>query len=177
MPYTVGVYYDPDFRTFEFISDYDPLMSMRYEIGPPSVELFDHAMSSLFEEVVVIEEWPADAELDPEVAGVFCPRIENFYGSIDSFDKKNWQSRYYANVTYRMTLYDPDGEEIGSWTVYGRGEVRQFSFVWQGTGEVTDIALREAGARFLAGFREEPTVLRWLERLQPADAARSSSAL
>lgn len=172
LPYTVGVYYDPDFRSFEFISHYDPVLSMKYEIGSPSVEMFDHALSSLFEEVVVIEEWPANATLDPEVVGVFYPRIENFYGGIDT----GWQGRYYANVTYRTTLYDSLGEEVGSWTVYGRGEVRQLSFVWQGAGEVTGLALREAGARFLAGFRKEPAVIRWLERLQRPDAARSQSA-
>lgn len=142
LPLTVGIYFSPEFRTYRG-SQCGFLYCNEYDLGPQSVALFEIIAAGLFDKVRAIDSMPStDSNLN--VAGILAPTIADF-------DVGNQQ------ITYRVTLYSPAGSEIGAWEVNG------FTIHPFLPGTRTRLAMRDAAAKFVKGFRKEPVVMRWLE--------------
>jgi hypothetical protein len=149
LPLTVGIYFGPEFGSYH-ASRCVPLLCDEYDLGPPSVALFEIIVAGLFEKVLVVDSIPPpDSNL--KVAGILEPAIANFHPH---------ENRLHQ-IIYRVTLYSPAGADLGAWEVDG-ASVDAESFPHT-PGKVTRLAMRRAAARFVKEFRKEPVVMSWLK--------------
>ncbi len=176
LPLRVGVYYSPEFRTYEhrqIIRGEIWKNTWKFSLGPPSVALFDLVFPTMFE-TVPVQSRPPLASSAPELAAVIEPRIERFHLAAPELPvgmKPISLFTFSATIEYRFTLYSTRGDLIASWLESGRGEI-QHTFVSEAfpfTGivkgiynEVTVNAMREAAANLSTRYREEPGVQGWL---------------
>ncbi len=171
LPLTVGIHYDPVFPEYEHlfsIGDYRYIVS----VGQASINMFDQVFPLLFESTVPVKSHPPLPPGAPTVVAVIKSEIEQFrlaYPLIlvgTSFD---------AEITYRFTLYTPEGDQIVSWTSTGKGSKSANAFYpSRPPGEATSIAMQDAATQFLITFRGIPEVQRWLRRLGIPDAKPTS---
>ncbi len=113
-PVSVGVYYSPEFRNYKQDGSDDGKWPFSYSIGPASVTLFQQLLPRLFKDVVQVDSRPPLAAEGRELAGVIEPSIEKVH-------LRQVRLNLWAKVTYRFTVYAPDGERLASWTVTGEG--------------------------------------------------------
>ncbi len=170
VPVTVGVYYSPEFKARE---ERIWRMGDRWDfpLGAASVALLDQAWPIMFEQPVPVSGRPPLGEGSPKVAAVIEPRIEAFDFGLPFLKT----GTYTAEITYRMTLYAPDGTSLASWTVRGAGArpgEMGFDFAG-GPGRATDLAMQDAAAKLIGGFRDIPEVRRWLRQIGAPGASRS----
>ena len=152
LPLTVGIYYGPEFRNFETVQTRrvrDSIDRYHLRLGRPSMALFDLAFGALFAETVALSAAPPWEDGESQLDAAIAPRIE---------------SASLSSVRYAFTLTGANGRVIADWTVDGRhaGEI---------SGERTvahsvRLAMRDAAAEFLIGFREEHEIRAWLARLE-----------
>ena len=143
LPLTVGIYFSPEFRTYHG-TQCGALFCNEYDLGARSVALFEILAEGLFDKVAVVEVLPP-FDSSPKVCGILAPSITDFdFG--------------YQQITYRVTLYSPAGTELGAWEVEGTASGDEWL-----PGKRARLAMRDAAAKFVKGFRKEPTVIRWLE--------------
>jgi hypothetical protein len=151
-----------------------------YHLGPPSITLFDQIYSGMFARTVPVVDDPARSLEPSDAAAIVVLQIESFKPHYvigeDIAGGRGIQS-VVAEIVYRNTLLTPQGQHIADWTTSGSGTgqptassfVTVFSFSEE-TGNAAAIALREAAAKFVAGFRQQPEVARWLADLNLAPA-------
>jgi hypothetical protein len=162
LPLTIGVYLTPEFRAYHATRCGNGAgrdICLEYDLGPQSVELFEKILTALFDDVVVIDSMPPKNS-SVKIAGIVVPAITQFkVGSAET------------EITYRATLHNPDGTELGAWDVYGSAG-RELAF-----SDQARLAMRSAAAKFVKGFRNEPVVMRWLEDggIKSSDAKQSQS--
>ncbi len=167
IPLTVGVYYDTAFRSYEH-----SFILMRtcfdFSLGKDSVVLFDNIFPIVFERAVPVISRPPLTPGGPGVAAVIEPKIEEFkvihpWGLVGD---------YSVDITYRFTLYNPEGDQIVSSTFMGQGE--KYSYLGgfsprQAPGEATSFAMQEAAEKFMSGFPCLPKVRQWIMQAGGAD--------
>jgi len=163
IPITLGVYYDADFRSNSQALFLNAGHRHIWPIGKASVTLFDQALPQLFQKVVPVSKRPPLGKDEGPVAAVMQPRIEEF-------DCASWP--FISSVTYRITLYLPDGSSFASYLVKGKGEV-SFSETWlhwDNLGVAASYALQDGVRNFMTGFLKVPEVQRWLQASGVLDA-------
>jgi hypothetical protein len=148
----IGVHYPPELET-AVSTDQRPFSEgtktreFRLRLGPSVVQLFDAALGAQFADVKVIDRWPLPAEGRPEVAAVIEPRLEQ--ATLD-------------RVKLRVTLFRPNGEAYGDWTVIGQAQGGwPPSNAEQATARV-EFALRNVAVQLLTQFRDQAPVQQWL---------------
>lgn len=160
-PVALGVYYSPEFRAHEAkiwrMGD-----RWDFALGEASAKLLDRAWPYMFESVVALSSRPP-VPAERKVAGVMEPKIESFDFGLPFLKT----GTYTAEITYRMTLYSPEGASLASWTVRGEGaKPGQFGFDFsRGPADAADLAMQDAATRFMTGFRQIPEVRAWLRGL------------
>lgn len=166
IPLAVGVYYSPEFQAYEHIGSRGGDRWI-FPLGQASVALFDRVFPIIFESIVPVSSRLIHAAEGPKLAAVVEPRIEEFNFNIPFLKT----SIYTAEITYRFTLYSPQGDPFASWTVKGVGEKQgKFSFEsarWP--GEAADLAMQDAATKFMTGFRQVPEVRGWLRQVGVRD--------
>ena len=170
LPLTVGVYFSPEFRAYQgknTCNDREVALriiiqprncSFDYDLGPPSVAMFELILAGMFESTVTIETLSPPPASNSGIAGIIEPRITDL--NIIS------EGDFASDITYQITLYSPVGVEIGTWQVVGNGRkegLEEFIFLRGRAGELVRLAMRDAATTFIKGFRQEPVVKRWLE--------------
>lgn len=165
-PVAVGVYYSPEFRRDER-QIHRAGDRWDFAVGDASVRLLDRAWPALFETAVPVPNRPPLAP-DIKVAAVIEPKIEAFDFPLPFLKTGN----YTAEITYRMTLYSPDGESLVSWTVRGAAaKAGQVGFEFaRWPGEAVDLAMQDAVTKMIVGFRDVPEVRSWLRRVGDRNA-------
>jgi hypothetical protein len=148
-PLTVAVYFSPELRAYrsEKCESAFPLGTICHEynnLGPQSVALFESVFTALFDQVLVIDSMPIASATSKVVAGILAPAITEFNVRLVE-----------TQVTYRVALYSPAGEELNVGEFDGSGPPY--------TSEGARVAMRDAAARFVRQFRKEPVIVRWLE--------------
>lgn len=161
-PVAVGIYYSLEFRTHEE-KIWRSGDRWDFALGEASVRLLDRAWPMLFESSAPVPSRPPLQTGQPKLAAVIEPKIEAFDFSLPFLKT----GTYTAEITYRMTLYSPEGERLVSWTVRGQGaKPGQVGFEFaRWPGEAVDLAMQEATMKFVSGFRDVPEVRAWLRRL------------
>jgi hypothetical protein len=159
IPLTVGVHYTPQFRDAQpasrrFVAGSE--IKDVYQLGAPSVAVFDAALRHVFETVIEVKSWPPGDE-PLKVAGVLIPSIP-----------PNGVTVYLGQpriaVEYRVGLFSSSGGEIGSWRVVGiaGGPAAEMPALATLPVVVSE-ALRSAAAGVVASFFREPQARAWLE--------------
>ena len=158
----VGVYYSPEFRTYEE-KIWRGGDRWDFALGEASVRLLAQAWPFLFESNASVPSRPPLQTGQPKLAAVIEPKIEAFDFSLPFLKT----GTYTAEITYRMTLYSPEGESLVSWTVRGQGaKPGQAGFEFaRWPGEAADLAMQDATMKLVSGFRDVPEVRARLRRL------------
>jgi hypothetical protein len=156
IPVVVGVHLPLEF-TSKVYQEKRPNGGGSYQIGLGKAQSagFMRVLNAMFERVVPVSSPQAAAATDPAIRGVLEPVLEDFafVTPVDSGTQT-----YAASLRYTIRLYSPQGELADSWTFTGYGSQPAGSF--PGTGDdalaaATRIAMRDAGAKLAAEFREQ----------------------
>jgi hypothetical protein len=170
IPLKVGLYFSPEFRSYEYryegykISG-EPGDKKSFAIGKASVDLFNQLLGSMFKKTVEVQQRPPLSSGGTNLAGVIEANIEKFKLT-KSQEQPRRRQRYSVQLTYRFTVYTPDGKISVFW-VSGRGRSTDRWYDTSGKiyGEATDQAMKDAGKRFATNFLEIPEIQRWLESI------------
>ena len=161
IPLAVGVYYDTAFRAYEhhFIIG---STSFNISVGESSVALFDEVFPIVFKRAVPVISRPPLPPGGPKVAAVIEPKIEEFK-EVHPFILIG--TTFSTEITYRLTLYSNEGEQIVSSTFMGHGEMPASLFnQTRPPGEATSLAMEEAVEKFMSDFPNLPQVQQWIRQ-------------
>jgi hypothetical protein len=179
LPYTLGVYYDPEFRNHEF---YDKA-TVREETdwlvktGEAQVQMYNTLLPGMFEKIVMLNDIPrrdrVEAVTEERVDAVLVPHVAELQYSIPNHTKINVFEIW---MRYRYELYAPDGELLADWTMtsYGKTPTAFLQTAEAAVNLAAVVALRDAGANFALNFTRVPEVKLWMESM--AAAAEKSTA-
>ncbi len=168
IPLTVGVYYDQAFRTYEHyfrICDY----GFDISLGKSSIVLFDEVFPIMFKRVEVVISRPPLPPGGERVAAIIEPKIEEFKLVHPSV----LVGTHNVEITYRFTLYTPEGDQIVSSTFMGQGKKCNYYGAfspYHAPGEATSLAMEEAVEKFMSDFPNLPQVQQWIRQTGGADA-------
>lgn len=157
IPIVVGLYMAPQFREMVHREE---RWGTNYEIaiGKAQSQGFERLMRAMFMEVVPVAGADAASQVDPRMRGVIEPVLEDF----SFITPRDAGSPFYAvSVKYRLNGYNKAGELFESWTFTGYGSVPAPTIPSPGADtlrQATRLAMRDAGAKMAAEFREQAVV-------------------
>jgi len=125
----------------------------KVELGPGETRLMHDVFKDLFHHVEELKDLDAAREAK-DLKAVFEPRIEQ-YSFVTAHETGG---RYYAvTIRYRINLYTPQAEKVDSFTLTGYGNALAKGMSG-GTPleQATVAAMRDAAAKFLVQFPEQP---------------------
>jgi hypothetical protein len=171
LPYTVGVYYTPEFRGHEFYEAASSREETDWTVstGTAQVEMYNTLLPGMFEHVVMLNELPrrdrVEAVTEQQVDIVLVPHVAELQYSIPSHTKINVFEIW---MRYRYELYDSEGELLADWTMtsYGKTPTAFLQSAEAAVNLAAVVALRDAGANFAMNFTSVPEVKLWMESLQ-----------
>lgn len=156
IPVVVGVYMPREFseKVYEEKRDNG---GGEYSIGLGKAQSagFMRILNAMFNRVVTVPSPAAGAATDPEIRGVLEPVLEDF-AFVTPIDSGS--PMYAASLRYKINLYSPAGELAESWTFTGYGSQPASQFPGKGDAALalaTRLAMRDAGAKLAAEFREQ----------------------
>jgi hypothetical protein len=156
LPVTVGLIIPPDTRKFtdketRFGTDW------KIDLGPGEVRLMQDTFKDLFQQVEEFKDLDsARAAKDKDnLKAVFEARMDQ-YSFVTS---RETGGRYYAvTIRYRISLYTPQGEKVDTYSLTGYGSsLAQGMSGREPLNLATTHAMRDAAAKFLVQFPEQPT--------------------
>ncbi|MBP6941810.1 MAG: hypothetical protein KBB65_08560 [Syntrophorhabdaceae bacterium] len=172
-PLHIGVYYGPEFidytKKIELIGCGPSGRRDRYGIffifpvGAASRDLFDQVAAGMFAAVTRVSD-PAKPFRDASsLDGLLELRIESFdWGTACTKDYFS-TGKFTASVRYVIDLYDSGGSSVASMSVEGLGiEKPRFCLVDCKDSLAAERAMRDAMAKFMVEFNEQPQVREWL---------------
>ncbi|HSQ69174.1 MAG TPA: hypothetical protein VLM41_03755 [Steroidobacteraceae bacterium] len=154
IPIVVGLYMDPAFAAAVHEEKREGA-SFSIHLGKAQADGFQRLMNAMFDRVVPVASTDAGARTDPEIRGVLEPVMEEF-AFITPGDSGT--SMYAVSIRYRINAYTPFGELRESWTFTGYGTEASSGIPMSGRPaleKATARAMRDAGARLAAEFREQ----------------------
>jgi hypothetical protein len=140
-------------------------------LGKAQTAGFTRILNAMFERVVEVSSPAAAAATDAAIRGVLEPALDDvaFVTPADS-----GASTYAVSLRYSVRLYTPQGELVETWTFTGYGAQPASTFPGKGDealAAATRMALRDAGAKLAAEFREQAIARGLLPSAQPAPPA------
>jgi hypothetical protein len=152
----VGVYYSPEYRKFEhretrWGSDW------KIALGEEHVRMTDNLFAQAFTKTTRLDKFPTEGASAP-VKAIIEPRIEQY----SFITPRDTGGEFYAvTIKYRLNLDTPSGAPIDSYqfTGYGTAESGGMS-AEKPMMAATVVAMRDAAAKFLVQFSEQPAVKR-----------------
>lgn len=156
LPLDVGVYFTPELQ--DYSSRNRPgLFSIKLSFGKRVVESINFALTSLFDKLVVLSEWPQTKPSSEALDLVIVPRIIK----LDS-----------DGAHLEVTLFNSTGDDLGKFEVDGYAEnvygldnkLQQFEMLntfsrLEGTDLLRSIELRNAVARLVVALAAHPAVV------------------
>jgi len=123
------------------------------DLGPGEVRLMQDVFKDLFQHVEEFKDLET-ARASKDVKALFEARVDQ-YSFVTARETKG---RYYAvTIRYRINLYTPQGEKVDSYTLTGYGN--SLALGMSGSKPLTQAtvaAMRDAAAKFLVQFPEQP---------------------
>ena len=165
LPVTIGVYYSPEFSTHtheEMKVIEGDTIRYKFDLGFKSALLFDQVFSSMFEKIIFVEKRPPLGPVGLELAAIIEPSIEEI--RISAVRHSRNYKRSLVIITYRIALYSTNGVRLASYSLEGTGESRPSASIGRKSfGEATHFAMRDAAAKFMAGFQDQQGIREWFE--------------
>jgi len=125
----------------------------KVDLGPGEVRLMQDVFKDLFNHVQEFRDLEA-ARTGKDLKALFETRVDQ-YSFVTARETKG---RYYAvTIRYRINLYTPQGEKVDSYTLTGYGN--SIALGMSGAKPLTQAtvsAMRDAAAKFLVQFPEQP---------------------
>ena len=125
----------------------------KVDLGPGEVRLMQDVFKDLFSHVQEFKDLEA-ARTGKDLKALFETRVDQ-YSFVTARETKG---RYYAvTIRYRINLYTPRGEKVDSYTLTGYGN--SIALGMSGAKPLTQAtvsAMRDAAAKFLVQFPEQP---------------------
>jgi hypothetical protein len=137
-------------------------------LGKAQAAGFMRILNAMFNRVVPVAAPAAGAATDPEIRGVLEPVLVDF-SFVTPIDSGS--PMYAASLRYTIKLYSPTGELAESWTFTGYGSQPASQFPGKGDEALalaTRLAMRDAGAKLAAEFREQAIARGLLPSARPA---------
>lgn len=191
---TVGIYYNDELMNYVHQEELVDHGVYRIDIGASQAPVFAQVFDAMFETVVPVarvdgddpdaevpdsgtEGDEADASSDPQlvrftrpdgtppaVAGIIAPSIEEVQFAIP---KQTGSEFYEVWISYRLDLYDTNGNRLGEYPVIGYGKANEANFSGLGQASpalnvATIWALRDAAAMLSFQFRGQAQSQDWL---------------
>lgn len=152
----VGVYYSPEYRKFEhretrWGSDW------KIALGEEHVRMTDNLFAQAFTKTTRLDKFPTEGASAP-VKAIIEPRIEQY----SFITPRDTGGEFYAvTIKYRLNLDTPAGAPIDSYQFTGYGTAMSGGMSTEKPMmAATIIAMRDAAAKFLVQFPEQPSVKR-----------------
>lgn len=159
LPANVGVFYDESFKNFQHTEELDTEGTFKINIGDQNLTFFQNLMSSMFNEVEVLDNPEPSAALEAGLDAIVIPTIEKYGFLTPGLSGLKF---YSASIHYRITMLDVKGNELADWTVVGYGKSEGGVFMSNDAlGEATMLAIRDGGARISIGLPQQPGVAEW----------------
>ncbi len=139
---------------------------MRVDVGQASVTRFESAFGAMFTEMVELPDWPPWRHAAPAVDAVIeLERVDAELRLADGRDKADSVS-----ITYRVCLYEPNGEEIQCWTPSAQNSHQRSASecvdLRKCIAPQVEIAMRDAVALFLVTAERDPAIRAWAAQLR-----------
>ncbi len=168
IPITVGVHMPLEF-TAKVYEEKREGGGGEYSIGLGKAQAagFMRILNAMFNRVVPVASPRDAAATDPEIRGVLEPVLDD-YAFVTPADSGT--QAYAASLRYTIRLYSPQGELAESWTFTGYGSQPASQFPGKGDealAAATRLAMRDAGAKLAAEFREQAIARGLLPSVQP----------
>jgi hypothetical protein len=167
IPLTVGIYYSPEFLSYQGKMSISEIDDVIIPVGAASVGLFDQAVHLVFEQTIPVSGRPPVTHTKG-VDAVIEPRIEAFDGRMPrdfaagTVSRVGVDSPHAAALRYRIILYDRVGNVVISWVVFGANFIQMAGPFRRSTGEAVNGAILHAMRSFVMEFGELPEVLAWI---------------
>jgi hypothetical protein len=136
-------------------------------IGKAQTDAMSQLVNSMFDKVIVVESLAAGGALGSGIAAIIEPSVEE-YAFVTPRDAG---SPFFAvSIKYRVNVYMPDGKLADSWgfTGYGTSPAGGLSNT-EPLQNATALAMRDAGAKLVVEFRDQPVVRGLFPEAQSAD--------
>ena len=147
------------------------------DIGKAQSDAMSQLVNAMFDKVIVVDSLAAGSALGSDVSAILEPSVEE-YAFVTPRDAG---SPFFAvSIKYRVNVYTPDGKLADSWgfTGYGTSPAGGLSNT-EPLENATALAMRDAGAKLVVEFRDQPVVRGLFPEAETADdpppAAPSSS--
>jgi hypothetical protein len=168
IPIVIGVHMPLEF-TSKVYEEKREAGGGEYSIGLGKAQSagFMRVLNAMFNRVVPVASPQDAAATDPEIRGVLQPVLED-YAFVTPADSGT--QSYAASLRYTIRLYSPKGELADSWTFTGYGSQPASQFPGKGDAALamaTRLAMRDAGAKLAAEFREQAIARGLLPSVQP----------
>ena len=173
LPINAGVYYKNDFRTYKttqenfltdpsvYSQDVGVTRISKIRLGEANIALFDYILSNIFENCTSVQHLPNESEKLKSLDLIVEPEISNY---IYSERQVYFEPAAWVMIEYTINFYLPDGVLMNTWTISGQSSKY---IIWHGieilsrhssSVELTQLAMREVAAQFLAGFCNQPEI-------------------
>lgn len=161
VPLRVGIYYSPDFKKFKYHEVLNDRKVYNIDFGEQNYTQFRVLMSAMFVSAVAVGQPPLSPAKAKGLDGVIVPQIVKYGFLTPGISGLNF---YSASITYRITLYTPQGEMLHEWTLVGYGKSgRGVSSADTGLADATLQAIRDGGARIAIELPHKPVFEAWVQ--------------
>ena len=162
----VGVVCGFGTHEFHFFKTIDGAGLYKVKFDEVSVKRFEQVFASIFSEVVFLPSWPPWQEVLPNFDGIIL--LDNAELSALLGDDMGRNAEYVL-VRYRICLYKPDGGKVNCWETLAEQHHQRQAFernldIPAYLANLVDTASREAIAKFMMKFEEDPHVDAWVEK-------------
>ncbi len=161
LPMTVGIYYSDEFR--KYVHDESRWgVDWKVELGQYHVRMGEKLFDAAFRDIVVVKSLQDLPHSDP-LRAVIEPRIEQY----SFITPRDTGAKYYAvTIRYRLNVFAPDGRLADSLTFTGYGSSPSSGLTSTNPMILaTRTAMRDAAAKFLVQFPEQPITKKMIAQL------------
>lgn len=162
LPYTVGVYYSPEFTDYKYVENDDDRTKWVIESGVAQERLFNTMLEGMFAKVVPIKKLPP-WDSTPAVDLVLAPTVADFQYTLPRETKIKV---YEIWMKYNVQVFGKEGELIADWILTSYGKTPT-GFMQSDDGalyQAVVVALRDAGAYLVLNFPRMPEMSAWMEQ-------------
>ncbi len=158
IPIAVGLRFDDTMRQYVHEEDLEALGKFRIELGATQVPVFERVFAALFAHTERVEAVAAPAA---QVDGIIAPSVEELQFSVPEQTKSGF---FEVWIKYKIDVYRPDGELLGSWPLpaYGKSNAQNLGFMGggpsAGLNDAAIWALRDAAAHVAFYFPAAPEI-------------------
>ena len=174
LPLQVGVHYPEAFRQHVYTENSADRENWTIKTGAAHVALFDRVLSSVFADLVHVEENPLQGH--PALDVVVVPEIVDMQFALPQETRTDL---YEVWIKYSVVFYDQDGRSMEEWPIsgYGKTSVEMFKSRDDGLNGAMLSAFRDVGAKLTLGFANRPAIRQLLadKQVAPPQAGLTAS--